>query len=448
MWRRNKKNIIQPGPGPAATSDSTVTCVEELKTASFCRMQNVDIDFTRMVRTGISRAFKPGFIQTFGEFTNSSSKGSPPPKWAPYDIDGKIHRGTGTRPVFKTDEHACDIMETRPTFVMSNDDIYNIGHYMNDVMAVWAASVLAETNTKQAVLLNIDGVRRRGPAGLASHRLMNTSNPDEHGPYRGYYDSWFQEQQRGVQYSNSKVCFKEVYFQALPGIAWFWGDWGLVTPCSIEAPSPLYQSFALFLRRRWIEDHGRESLPDPDTDKVHVVIELRSINLKKSIAKQSSSRHIRNHEALKKRLEKNPKLRVTVQDFAKLPFEEQVALSHSAGVFVSMHGAGTTHIYHMALGKQNCCGLVELFPDKTIEFHAAQGYGNLARHLGLHHTRYVSPQHATTVDGTNVDVEEVAIKIEQVAEKVRVKPSCLHDVRDTRDPIATKSKSNWLPWDV
>jgi hypothetical protein len=67
-----------------------------------------------------------------------------------------------------------------------------------------------------------------------------------------------------------------------------------------------------------------------------------------------------------------------------------VALSHSAGVVVSMHGAGTTHIFHAALGQPNCCALVELFPDTSIELHAAQGYGNLARMLGFHHWRHVA----------------------------------------------------------
>jgi hypothetical protein len=55
-----------------------------------------------------------------------------------------------------------------------------------------------------------------------------------------------------------------------------------------------------------------------------------------------------------------------------------------------MHGAGTTHIFHAALGQPNCCALVELFPDTTVELHAAQGYGNLARMLGLHHWRNVA----------------------------------------------------------
>lgn len=63
---------------------------------------------------------------------------------------------------------------------------------------------------------------------------------------------------------------------------------------------------------------------------------------------------------------------VTAQDFAQLSFPEQVRLAHSASVLLSMHGAGTTHIFHSAVGSAQCCALIELFPDHTIEFFSAQ----------------------------------------------------------------------------
>ncbi len=174
------------------------------------------------------------------------------------------------------------------------------------------------------------------------------------------------------------------YPPATLGIPWFWSDWGQMTKCSLLSPSPLYQSFSLFLRRRWLEAHGRPSLPDPDSvagpSVVHVVIECRSINHSKSSLKHSTGRHIRNLRAVIDAVERKiPNIKVTAQDFAQLNMSAQVALSHSAGVFVSMHGAGTTHIFHSAVGKPNCCALLELFPDESIEFMHAQGYGNLAR---------------------------------------------------------------------
>lgn len=63
---------------------------------------------------------------------------------------------------------------------------------------------------------------------------------------------------------------------------------------------------------------------------------------------------------------------VTAQDFAQLSFSEQVRLAHSASILLSMHGAGTTHIFHSAVGSPQCCALIELFPDHTIEFFTAQ----------------------------------------------------------------------------
>ncbi len=59
-----------------------------------------------------------------------------------------------------------------------------------------------------------------------------------------------------------------------------------------------------------------------------------------------------------------------------------MSLSHSASISMSMHGAGTTHIFHAAIGSPNCCALVELFPDTSVDFYTAQGYGNIARMLG------------------------------------------------------------------
>merc|ERR1711871_194337 len=129
-----------------------------------------------------------------------------------------------------------------------------------------------------------------------------------------------------------------------------------------------------------------------DADTIHVIIEVRSINKQKK-NNHSSARFIKNLRQLMDALEAAvPGVKVTAQDFAKLSFKDQVKLSHSMGIFMSMHGAGTTHIFHAAVGSRNCCGLVELFPDKTIEFHSAHGYGNLARMHGFHHDRIVAEQ--------------------------------------------------------
>ena len=173
---------------------------------------------------------------------------------------------------------------------------------------------------------------------------------------------------------------------------------------------------------------------DYEGDEVHVVVELRAINPAKSNS-HSSARHIANTRTLLQALRALPGVRVTAQDFAQLPFAQQVALSHSAGVFVSMHGAGTTHIMHMALGRDRCCALVELQPDHTQGFQDAQGYGNLARMFGLHYFRYEAADGATTKNGTSVDVMAVTDLVRKAAEAVRITPTCLHDVKDISLPV-------------
>jgi Glycosyltransferase 61 len=163
---------------------------------------------------------------------------------------------------------------------------------------------------------------------------------------------------------------------------------------------------------------------------VHVVIELRAIDpKKKSILSQG--RHISNVEDLRNALRQVKGIRVTVQDFAKLKFPEQVALSHSAGVFVSMHGAGTTHIFHSALGAPNCCALVELQPDHSLNFQSAQGYANLARLLGMSYYRYEASDGRTGPKGTEIDVERVTSLIKLAVNDVRTQRTCLNDVKDT-----------------
>ena len=78
------------------------------------------------------------------------------------------------------------VVESRPTFIISNDDNFNLGHYMNDVMNVWQMAVLAGRSTKDSLLINFDGFRTGGPAGGPDHRLRIATrfrrNLIDHGP--------------------------------------------------------------------------------------------------------------------------------------------------------------------------------------------------------------------------------------------------------------------------
>jgi len=278
----------------------------------------------------------------------------------------------------------CDIVETRPTFVLSNDDIFNLAHYFNDLMGVWGMLALSGIDPHTAVLLNIDGFRKSGPAGGIQNRLMVSGSADEHGPFVAHYQAWFAEVHKARDFGTERVCYKELYLPPQLEVLWIWNDWRKVNECSLKGASQLYQSFNTFLREQWTAKYG--ALPNPPTDKVHIVVQVRSIDSTKQLL--STARLIVNLDALVQALRSIPNVVVTVQDFALLTFAEQVALAHSAGVFVSMHGAGITHVFHAALGQPHCCALVELFPDKSVPFHELKGFGNLARMLGVRYYEY------------------------------------------------------------
>lgn len=435
LWRNNSKEVVTPNK----PTDSRVKCIENIKTNTYCHNHRVVIDFSKMSHQDKTRKFGTGFYTTYGR--RAPRTGNKPELMGKLNVDAsrvESPEGVGVDdPSLHYNESRCDIVENRPTFITSNDDIFNLGHYINDVVSVWSMVVLANQDSKKSLLINIDGVRKGGPAGGNPHRLMRANNPDLLGPYIGYYNSWFNEVKKGVDYKGRKVCFEDLYIQPFPGVAWFWNDWGLENGCSMTASSPLYQSFNHHFKHRWLAANGPQSLPEPDTDKVHIVIEVREIDMKKK-NNHSSARHIRNLQELIAALSQIAGVRVTAQNFAKLSFEKQVSLSHSAGIFMSMHGAGTTHIFHAALGSPNCCGLIELFPDTSIEFHAAYGYGNLARMHGLHHTRIVAEDDSTTAAGTLVNIPKIVESVREMVVKVRKEPTCLHDVKDTTKGIYDK----------
>lgn len=347
--------------------------------------QNVRVDFFKMHTHYRSRSFDEGFLTAHGEMKNYAHAPRIPGFYNEIDTDANLGDdmtgSEGRKWTVQRMAAQCDIIETRPTFVLSNDDIFNLAHYFNDLMGVWGMLMLSGADPHTAVLLNMDGFRKSGPAGGIQHRLMVTDSPDEHGPFAAHYHALFAEMQKARDFGAQRVCYKELYLPPQPEVPWIWNDWRKVNECSLKGASQLYLSFNAFLRQQWAAMYG--PLPNPPTDKVHIVLQVRSVDPTKHYL--SAARNVVNIDALIQTLRSIPNTAVTVQDFALLSFAEQVALAHSAGVLVSMHGASVTHIFHAALGQPNCCAFVELFPDKTVPFHEIKGFGNLARMLGVHY---------------------------------------------------------------
>lgn len=406
-WHSNQRTV----------SGNSTCMVDQIRTATYCELSEVMLDFSKAKVQGLSRGFESGFLTIHGDINHAALPLYP-----------------GIRnPKTAFNRDVCDRYEDSTAFLLSNDDIFNLGHYINDVMMVWAQMAMTADKGQGKMLLNMDGLRAGGPAGGPAHRLMLANAPDTHGPYSAaYYHSWFDGKVvKAVDYQKQKVCFRKLITFPLPGVPWFWNDWGRINDCSLIAASPLYQSFNYYLRKQVSGNRAllKADLAPPPVDKIHIVIEVREINKAKR-NNHSSARHIRNLKEVIAGLQTIPNVMVTAQNFAALDFVQQIQLAHSASIILSMHGAGTTHIFHMALGAKNCCGLLELFPDESVDFYTAQGYGNLARMLGLHTVRYVPPRGSTQSAGTTLEVEKVVALTKQLVDKVSLQPTCFHHVKD------------------
>jgi hypothetical protein len=432
-------------------------------------MQNVVLNYNNMLTGRDTRQWRNGFLNFYGKPYEKNRNYLPV-------YPGMKHHPSSIGHIPSVETKECQTEESRSAFILSNDDIYNLGHYMNEVIGIWAMMVLANHDERKAVsniggaeqetgknsiLINIDGYRYGGPAGGPPHRLMEVSRPDEHGLYsEQYYSKWFGEKEvlKGRDFEKQSICYRNLYLFPLPGIPWFWNEWSRDDECSFVASSPLYQSFNVYLRQKLLDDYYEKEKQSKSTGNdtmvvkklvfpselpyYHIIIEVRAIKNNNRNG-HSSARFIKNLELLISALESiqvlSPStntavpIKVTAQDFGKLSFSEQIHLAHTASVLVSMHGAGTTHIFHMAVGDKKCCGLMELFPDTTFDLHAAKGYGNLARHLGLKHERYVTEKGQTSSDGSTVDVEEIKRLTGKILERiVNEDGTCLHNVKDTR----------------
>jgi Glycosyltransferase 61 len=400
---------------------SFVNCSVNMKNSVACKMTDVMVDFGKIQMNGGIRMFDSGAFTAIGEATHTGST-------------ALLSHIPGLLVTADSSKYACEVNEKRPSYILSNDDPWNLAHNMNDVIGLWNNLIMSNRDSKSALLINMDGFRAGGPAGGPPHRIVRPSSPDDFGPFGNYYyKSWFQEIKKATAYGGKRVCFSELYLPPMPGVPFIWGDWSVPSECASRSSSPLYQSFNYFLRNRWTENFGAESLVTPDAENVHIVFAVRAIEAHKS--RESSARFISNLDALVSSVKEIPGVRVTVKDFAKLSIAEQVSLAHSAGVLVTMHGAGATHIVHSALGSQNCCSLVELFPDPTTGFHTIHGFGNLAKHLGMYYYRWEAPRGRTKAEGTSVDVAAVKELVDQAVTSVRTKPTCLHEVRDMRRPL-------------
>lgn len=154
------------------TARDAYECVTSATANVMCRMTaSMDHSLYKTVvpnpsKDIASREFLSGFLQTYGRLP---AKGPDKLVWTghlnnphpyPHNItsggDLTIRHKTFSQRSYSLDR-ACDYWEMRPTFVLAPDLQTNVGHYMNDLMNLWSAMILAGRTGQESLLLHMEG---------------------------------------------------------------------------------------------------------------------------------------------------------------------------------------------------------------------------------------------------------------------------------------------------
>lgn len=144
-WMKQRYNT------PSSPNDG-IECVTSHKANSFCKLSNVTLDFSKVRIGSDARSFANGFVTTHG---HSNTKVIPSP--------GYRHSATlSSRAEDIKEMSQCDEWEERPAFVLSNDDPFNLSHYMNDVMMIWSMLVLAGRTGMSSIIIILFDISQVG----------------------------------------------------------------------------------------------------------------------------------------------------------------------------------------------------------------------------------------------------------------------------------------------
>ena len=121
----------------------------------------------------------------------------------------------------------------------------------------------------------------------------------------------------------------------------------------------------------------------------------------------------------------NAKLRGIVVDIRKVNIASMsliqvIRLVLSSSILIGTHGSGiNTYSMHMSLGTKYCCGVIELFPNKSSEMASSlglSGYRNTAQSMGIKYQK---------IEKNVYDMKIVVKHVEDMMQSLTDKPSCI-----------------------
>jgi hypothetical protein len=105
--------------------------------------------------------------------------------------------------------------------------------------------------------------------------------------------------------------------------------------------------------------------------------------------------------------------------------------------------AALPHIFNAAIGAPNCCSVVEIFPERAKGFSDIEGFGNIARLLGMNYQRYVVDDgHSSKVGGSTVSLSALLPLIKEAAMSASRRTICRHDVLPLGEPLQCNTTSH------
>lgn len=468
-WKNHTRDICQTNTGKYICKTSVLNHVQ-------CSFTNITLDLSKISRGDLDltsrktsddpfkRVFKPGFIKL-----NCNRYGN---KMSETDVLEKY------LPVFDSTYNSshCDVrIRNTPVIIVSHDYVYNLGHFFEDVMNWWLVSELLGVDTKDAILLSVDGLRPGNIIKGAGRWVQNPKMPDDLGPFRMILDVLFKQSigllshWRNVSHP-PKVCIEQAHFYPMQLVGFLWENFELVDSCSLPSastvPSYLHQKFQLNYLRHWRQfgdlsalkasayrrhfsplEHtvtrllvrplltylNRSDVHEALSRRIRVVLLARK-HVTSSATPAIRARAVANLKQVEDTLRSVPEVQLVLADFESWSLSDQVGLMASTAVLVAFHGAGMSHIYHMDPNQHWCCGVIELFPQRygcnqtnkhVCNYHKRVGYANMARLLGFHYSAHQTGNNTYTELGTTVDANSLKSDLRAMLERVRHRPTTI-----------------------
>ncbi|XP_059485075.1 EGF domain-specific O-linked N-acetylglucosamine transferase [Neocloeon triangulifer] len=309
---------------PLFKEDSALECSDHLR---FCRGRNIMINFTQLALQPARYkmdVLKPGQIGGYCTLHEARMKEnldhlSPLQSWAP---EMRNFERILQRPI---QNDLCDIVIEKPTYILKIDAAVNMYHHFCDFFNFYASLHLNSTHP-DAFSTDVNIV------------VWETYQ------YQSAFSDAFKAFTRNPildlnSFRGEVVCFKSVVFPLLPRMIFgLFYNTPIVYGCE---NSGLFKAFSQFMLHRlkiprrdseYFEiDDGKEDEPE----KIRITV----------LSRKTAYRQVLNEEALLEKLRQDDKFIVKKVEYSrKIPFPEQIAMTHNSDIFIGMHGAGLTHL--------------------------------------------------------------------------------------------------------